>query len=86
MKSKSFDEGKLIYDKSKPGRTGFTLPGLESTEKEILSAVPSKLRRSEDAGLPEVTEPTAMRHFVNLSVKNHHIDKGFYPLVSCTRK
>ncbi|MEW5995452.1 MAG: aminomethyl-transferring glycine dehydrogenase subunit GcvPB, partial [Candidatus Zixiibacteriota bacterium] len=28
----------------------------------------------------------AMRHFVGLSVKNHHIDKGFYPLGSCTMK
>jgi len=27
-----------------------------------------------------------MRHFVELSIKNHHIDKGFYPLGSCTMK
>jgi len=27
-----------------------------------------------------------MRHFVALSLKNHHIDKGFYPLGSCTMK
>ncbi len=86
MKPRSFDDGKLIYDKSKAGRTGFTLPELQSGEKEILSAIPPEFRRTEDAKLPEVTEPTAMRHFVNLSVKNHHIDRGFYPLGSCTMK
>lgn len=52
----------------------------------MLSAIPAKYRRAKDAALPEVTEPEAMRHFVNLSVKNHHIDKGFYPLGSCTMK
>ena len=86
MKPRSFDDGKLIYDKSKTGRTGYTLPDLLSAEKEILAAIPAEFRRTSDAKLPEVTEPTAMRHFVNLSVKNHHIDRGFYPLGSCTMK
>jgi glycine dehydrogenase subunit 2 len=27
-----------------------------------------------------------VRHFVHLSVKNHHVDRGFYPLGSCTMK
>jgi len=27
-----------------------------------------------------------VRHFVNLSVLNHHIDKAIYPLGSCTMK
>ncbi len=80
------DNGKLIYEKSKAGRTGYTMPDLKTGEAEILSAIPSKYRRSKEAALPEVTEPEAMRHFVNLSVKNHHIDKGFYPLGSCTMK
>lgn len=80
------DNGKLIYEKSKSGRVGYTLPELSTEEAAILSAIPAKFRRSADASLPEVTEPEAMRHFVNLSVKNHHIDKGFYPLGSCTMK
>jgi glycine dehydrogenase subunit 2 len=36
--------------------------------------------------LPEVSEPAAVRHFINLSTKNHHIDKAIYPLGSCTMK
>ena len=76
----------LIYEKSVAGRRGYTLPETKSPDTEILSAIPEKFRRQTDAALPEVTEGEAMRHFVGLSVKNHHIDKGFYPLGSCTMK
>jgi glycine dehydrogenase subunit 2 len=84
--SPQFDNGKLIYEKSRKGRTGYTLPELSTSEQQVLLSIPSKYRRKKDAALPEITEPEAMRHFVNLSVKNHHIDKGFYPLGSCTMK
>jgi glycine dehydrogenase subunit 2 len=80
------NERMLIYDKSEPGRVGYTLPKTHGSEKEILAQIPGKFRRTSDAELPEVSEPQAMRHFVGLSVKNHHIDKGFYPLGSCTMK
>ncbi len=80
------DERILIYDKSVAGRTGYTLPKTDRTETDILAAIPEKFRRNEPAALPEVTEGEAMRHFVGLSIKNHHIDKDFYPLGSCTMK
>jgi glycine dehydrogenase subunit 2 len=80
------DDKVLIYQKSVPGRVGYTLPEPESGEEEILAAIPERFRRAGDAELPEVAEPEVMRHFVNLSVKNHHIDRGFYPLGSCTMK
>jgi glycine cleavage system protein P-like pyridoxal-binding family len=35
---------------------------------------------------PQVSEPEVVRHFVELSGLNHHIDRGFYPLGSCTMK
>ncbi len=82
----AMDERLLIYDKSVAGRRGYTLPATRRSETEILSALPQQFRRSEAAALPEVTEGEAMRHFVGLSVKNHHIDKDFYPLGSCTMK
>ena len=37
-------------------------------------------------GLPGLTEPEAMRHYVRLSRKNYSIDAGLYPLGSCTMK
>ncbi len=76
----------LIYEKSAPGRQGYTLPQCRSGESDILAGLPAEFQRHDDAALPEVTEGEAMRHFVGLSVKNHHLDKGFYPLGSCTMK
>ncbi len=80
------EEKNLIYEKSVKGRCGYTLPNTQNSEQEILSKIPDEFLRVEEAQLPEVTEGEAMRHFVALSVKNHHIDKGFYPLGSCTMK
>ena len=76
----------LIYQKSVSGRKGYTLPKTSKSEKEILGAIPDKFLRKQDARLPEISESEVMRHFVGLSVKNHHIEKGFYPLGSCTMK
>jgi glycine dehydrogenase subunit 2 len=42
--------------------------------------------RARAAALPEVSEPEAIRHFIALSVLNHHVDKDLYPLGSCTMK
>ncbi len=36
--------------------------------------------------LPEVSEPEVVRHFIALSILNHHVDKDLYPLGSCTMK
>ncbi len=80
------NDARLIFEKSSPGRRGCAMPATRSPEPELLSLIPEKYRRLQDAALPEVTEGEAMRHFVGLSVKNHHIDKGFYPLGSCTMK
>ena len=80
------EEKILIYEKSHSGRQGYTLPETRHSEVDILKTIPERFRRSKDAALPEVAEPEVVRHFVNLSTKNHHIDKGFYPLGSCTMK
>ena len=37
-------------------------------------------------GLPGLTEPEAVRHYVRLSRNNYSIDAGLYPLGSCTMK
>ncbi|WP_363350063.1 aminomethyl-transferring glycine dehydrogenase subunit GcvPB [Methylocystis echinoides] len=44
------------------------------------------LARTEPIGLPGLTEPETMRHYVRLSRKNYSIDAGLYPLGSCTMK
>ncbi|RKY99051.1 MAG: aminomethyl-transferring glycine dehydrogenase subunit GcvPB [Candidatus Hydrothermota bacterium] len=77
--------GKLIFEKSKSGRIGYTLPALSQREKVTLN-IPEKLLRSKEPELPEVSEVDVIRHFIHLSTLNYHIDKGFYPLGSCTMK
>lgn len=73
----------LIYDISRKGRKGSTLPALDVPE---ISPVSENMLRSIPAELPEVTELDAMRHFTKLSTKNIGLDTQFYPLGSCTMK
>ncbi|UCE24187.1 MAG: aminomethyl-transferring glycine dehydrogenase subunit GcvPB [Candidatus Zixiibacteriota bacterium] len=80
------NQASLIYEKSVSGRKGYTLAGTDRAKADIMAAIPERFHRSRPAALPEVTEGETMRHFIGLSVKNHHIDKGFYPLGSCTMK
>ena len=42
--------------------------------------------RKDAPRLPECSELDVMRHFIDLSHKNHFIEKGLYPLGSCTMK
>jgi glycine dehydrogenase subunit 2 len=42
--------------------------------------------RAGEIGLPGLTEPEAVRHYVRLSRNNYSIDVGLYPLGSCTMK
>ena len=44
------------------------------------------LVRKAPIGIPGLSEPEAMRHYVRLSQKNHAIDLALYPLGSCTMK
>ncbi|MDP6125010.1 MAG: aminomethyl-transferring glycine dehydrogenase subunit GcvPB, partial [Candidatus Latescibacteria bacterium] len=76
----------LIFDESRPGRTGASFPKPEVPVRPIDELIPPKFLRSTPLRLPEVSEGTAVRHFTRLSVMNHHIDKDIYPLGSCTMK
>ena len=44
------------------------------------------LERREPIGLPGLSEPEAIRHYLRLSQKNYSIDSGIFPLGSCTMK
>ncbi len=77
---------KLIYEKSSPGRRALVIEKCGVKEKKASELIPAKFVRKESARLAEVSELEAVRHFVRLSHLNHAIDKGFYPLGSCTMK
>ncbi len=72
----------LIYELSAPGRIGVNLPKLDVPEAPLPD---SHLLRN-NLELPEVSELEVVRHFTRMSQFNHAIDKGFYPLGSCTMK
>ena len=74
------EEG-LIFELSQPGSSGVDLP-----EPQGLPSKLGGLERVEPIGLPGLSEPEAVRHYVRLSQKNYSIDTGFYPLGSCTMK
>ncbi|MDQ3547724.1 MAG: aminomethyl-transferring glycine dehydrogenase subunit GcvPB, partial [Chloroflexota bacterium] len=71
----------LIFELSKAGRHGTTVPEVDVPQVEI----PAALCRDE-LGLPEVSEIDVIRHYTRMSQKNHAIDINFYPLGSCTMK
>ena len=75
---------KLIFELSKPGRCGYSLPA--NPWEKGTEEIPAALRRSEEAKLPEVSELDVVRHYTNLSNMNFGVDTGFYPLGSCTMK
>ena len=77
--------GKLIFELSKPGRRGYSLPENPWTAYST-SQLPEGVRRQTAAQLPEVDEMTVVRHYTNMSNNNFGVDTGFYPLGSCTMK
>ena len=48
--------------------------------------LPQEILREDTIGLPQLSELEVMRHYKELSDRNFCIEKGFYPLGSCTMK
>lgn len=86
MLNMSNQDQALIFELSREGRVGYSLPELEVDEVSLDELIPSDYIRTEQAELPEVSELDIMRHYTALSKRNHGVDSGFYPLGSCTMK
>ena len=85
MNTKLYD--KLIFELSHPGRRGYSLPDAPFPAEQTLDTfIPGNLLRKSALPLPEVDEPTVVRHYTNSSTNNFGVDTGFYPLGSCTMK
>ena len=74
----------LIFELSRAARKGYSLPEYNYTDGAF--ALPDNLKRAEAPSLPEVDEPSLVRHYTNSSNNNFGVDTGFYPLGSCTMK
>ena len=75
-----------VRELSVPGHRGPRLQPLDIPEQGAAALLPRIALRAGAPALPEISEPAVVRHFVNLSTLNHHIDKALYPLGSCTMK
>ena len=74
---------KTIFEKS----TGVDGIGIKDcSDIDIKGYIPAELVRKEPIGLPQLSELDVMRHYKELSDRNFCIEKGFYPLGSCTMK
>lgn len=76
----------LIFERSKEGRTSYSLPELDVPDIEIEDELDEAYIRKNAPELPEVSELEIMRHYTGLSNRNYGVDSGFYPLGSCTMK
>jgi glycine dehydrogenase subunit 2 len=79
-------EKQLIFEMSKTGRKGYSLPEIDVPQKDLASMINKEYLRTEAPNLPEVSELDAVRHFTQLSQLNYGVETGFYPLGSCTMK
>ncbi len=71
----------LIFDIGTTETTGVDLPTPKGRKDRL-----GGLKRKNGTGLPGLSEPQAVRHYVRLSQKNYAIDLGLFPLGSCTMK
>ena len=73
----------LIFELSREGRIGYTLP---KPIEDVDVKIPEKLRRKSRLNLPEISEPEIVKHYTRLTEMNYGVDSGIYPLGSCTMK
>ena len=74
-------EEPLIFEQDAPGRCGVDLPEADLPRDRL-----GGQQREAPIGLPGISEPQVVRHYLRLSQKNYAIDAGLYPLGSCTMK
>ena len=73
-------EESLLWEKEHSDTPGVDLP--EPKDKGSRTGQ----ERRDEIGLPNLSEPQIVRHFVRMSTWNYSIDHGFFPLGSCTMK
>jgi len=71
----------LIFEFGGVDKTGVDLPKPQGRKSRLGGVL-----RKQATGLPGLSEPEAVRHYMRLSQKNYAIDLGFFPLGSCTMK
>lgn len=81
-----FREIPLLTEMHRMGRRGADVPRSESPEIRLDEWFGPEAAREGAPLLPALSEPEVVRHYTELSRRNHGVDNGFYPLGSCTMK
>ncbi|MBU6320104.1 MAG: aminomethyl-transferring glycine dehydrogenase subunit GcvPB [Alphaproteobacteria bacterium] len=71
----------LLFEIGSTDKSGVDLPEPRNRPDRL-----GGVRRASALGLPGLSEPEMMRHYVRLSQRNYAIDLGLFPLGSCTMK
>ena len=79
-------EEPLLFERSRPGRVGASLPPLDVPAVDAAELFSDAALRDDLPGMPELSEVEVVRHFTRLSTWNASVDLGLYPLGSCTMK
>jgi glycine dehydrogenase subunit 2 len=74
-------EEPLSFEIGRYDLSGVDLPAPKAVQPRL-----GGLERRSEIGIPALSEPETMRHFVRLSQKNFGIDTGLFSLGSCTMK
>ncbi|OQX88286.1 MAG: glycine dehydrogenase (aminomethyl-transferring) [Candidatus Omnitrophica bacterium 4484_70.2] len=74
----------LIFERKKETPTEY-IKKPDITIKNPEEFFPPHFLRTQ-LNLPSLSEPTVVRHFTNLAMRNFSVDTHFYPLGSCTMK
>lgn len=76
---------KIIFEKSN-NIDGVNTSDVEGQRTQAINFIDAKFLRETPLNLPQLSELEVLRHYKELSDKNFCIEKGFYPLGSCTMK
>lgn len=69
-----------VFEKGSPGRSGMDIAPVDGCPLD------EALLRDDLEGMPELSEPDVVRHYLRLSQLNFSAATNFYPLGSCTMK
>ncbi len=67
-------EEPIIFELSQQGQRGILVPEVEAEIKaqvgDVMAALPESMRRKQPPGLPELSQPAVLRHYLRLSQEN----------------
>ncbi|MGQ9729943.1 MAG: aminomethyl-transferring glycine dehydrogenase subunit GcvPB [Candidatus Zipacnadales bacterium] len=75
-----------LLELSKPGKRCTRIEAGETLPSRLADLIPPEYLRDTPPRLPELSEPEIARHYALLARDTFNIERGFYPLGSCTMK